>query len=204
MTNNFFTSIIQFVILGVKEMKWTLKEIQEHRGEPLQFDETVNCEASLMKRDREILAVSDIKATGFLLYENRSVLANFQIDYTITLPSSRSLEPVELKVTVPIFETYVEDESSFDASEESVDVIIPIENNEVDLTPAIEDMILLNIPVQVFTEEELSSEEMPKGANWSVVSEDDYQQKRAQEKEDQVDPRLADLKALLEDEENER
>lgn len=185
-------------------MKWTLKEIQEHRGEPLQFDETVNCEASLMKRDREILAVSDIKATGFLLYENRSVLANFQIDYTITLPSSRSLEPVELKVTVPIFETYVEDESSFDVSEESVDVIIPIENNEVDLTPAIEDMILLNIPVQVFTEEELSSEEMPKGANWSVVSEDDYQQKRAQEKEGQVDPRLADLKALLEDEENER
>ena len=185
-------------------MKWTLKEIQEHRGEPLHFTEIVNREESLMKRDREILAVSDIKATGFLLYENRSVLANFQIDYTITLPSSRSLEPVELKVTVPIFETYVEDESSFDASEESVDVIIPIENNEVDLTPAIEDMILLNIPVQVFTEEELSSEEMPKGANWSVVSEDDYQQKRAQEKEGQVDPRLADLKALLEDEENER
>ena len=204
MTNNFFTSIIQFVILGVKEMKWTLKEIQEHRGEPLQFDETVNCEASLMKRDREILAVSDIKATGFLLYENRSVLANFQIDYTITLPSSRSLEPVEVSMSVPIFETYVEDEESYETSEELNDIVIPIENNEVNLIPAIEDMILLNIPVQIFTEEELSSSELPQGADWSVVSEDDYQQKRAKQKEEQVDPRLAELKALLEDEEKEK
>lgn len=203
MTNNFFTSIIQFVILGVKEMKWTLKEIQEHRGEPLHFTEIVNREESLMKRDREILAVSDIKATGFLLYENRSVLANFQIDYTITLPSSRSLEPVEVSMSVPIFETYVEDEESYETSEELNDIVIPIENNEVNLIPAIEDMILLNIPVQIFTEEELSSSELPQGADWSVVSEDDYQQKRAKQKEEQVDPRLAELKALLEDEEKE-
>lgn len=183
-------------------MKWTLKEIQEHRGEPVYFTETVNREAALMDRDKEILAVSDIKATGFLLYENRSVLANFQIDYTITLPSSRSLEPVEITMNVPIFETYVEDEMSFEGSNDPEDVIIPIEDGVVDLVPAIEDNILLNIPTQVLSEEERQSNHMPQGENWSVMSEDDLDQQRAKEKEEHVDPRLAGLKALLEDEEN--
>lgn len=183
-------------------MKWTLKEIQEHRGEPVYFNEIVNREAALMDRDKEILAVSDIKATGFLLYENHSVLANFQIDYTITLPSSRSLEPVEVTFNVPIFETYVEDEMCFEGSDDPEDVIIPIENGMVDLIPAIEDNILLNIPTQVLSEEELLSNDMPQGSNWTVVTEDDLESQRAKEKEERIDPRLAGLKALLEDEEN--
>ena len=202
MTNNFFTSIIQFVILGVKEMKWTLKEIQEHRGEPAYFTETINRETALMDRDKEILAVSDIKATGFLLYENRSVLANFQIDYTVTLPSSRSLEPVEVTFNIPIFETYVEDEVNFEGSNDPEDVIIPIEDGWVDLVPAIEDNILLNIPTQILSEEERQSSDMPQGSNWSVVTEDDLEKQRAKEKEEQIDPRFAGLKALLQDEEN--
>lgn len=183
-------------------MKWTLKEIQEHRGEPVYFTETVNREATLMDRDKEILAVSDIKATGFLLYENHSVLANFQIDYTITLPSSRSLEPVNLTFSVPIFETYVEDEMSYEGYSNPEEVIIPIEDGMVDLVPAIDDNILLNIPTQVLSEEEQQSSHMPQGNNWSVVSEDDLKQQRAKEKEEHIDPRLAGLKALLKDEEN--
>lgn len=182
-------------------MKWTLKQIQEYRGEPLYFDGTINREQSLVKRDREILAVSDIKASGFLIYENRAVLANFQIDYTITLPSSRSLEPVEVHLSVPINETYVEDASS--SAESSSEVVLPIEDDEVDLVPAIEDAILLNIPSQVLTEEEAATNKMPSGSDWVVVSEEDYQQKKTTEKEESVDPRLAKLKALLEDEENE-
>ena len=202
MTNYFFTSIIQFVILGVKEMKWTLKEIQEHRGEPVYFTEIINRETALMDRDKEILAVSDIKATGFLFYENRSVLANFQIDYTVTLPSSRSLEPVEVTFNVPIFEMYVEDETTYEGSNDPEDVIIPIADGKLDLVPAIEDTILLNIPAQVLSAEELLSNDMPQGDNWSVVTEDDLKKQRAKEKEDQIDPRFAGLKAHLQDEEN--
>mgnify|MGYP003291195055 FL=1 len=183
-------------------MKWTLKEIQEHRGEPVYFNEIINRETALMDRDKEILAVSDIKATGFLLYENRSVLANFQIDYTITLPSSRSLKPVEVTFNVPIFEMYVEDEISYEGSNDPEDVIIPIADGKVDLVPAIEDNILLNIPAQVLSEEELLSNDMPQGDNWSVVTEDDLKKQRAKEKEEQIDPRFAGLKALLQDEEN--
>lgn len=187
---------------GVKEMKWTLKQIQEHRGEPLYFDQTVNRESSLMKRDREILAVSDIHAAGFLLYENHAVLANFQIDYTITLPSSRSLTPVDVRISVPINETYVEMEIGSAQADDLSEVVIPIEDGEVDLIEAIEDTILLNIPSQILTEEEMESNEMPTGNDWVLVSEEEYQQKRTQEKEGKIDPRLAKLKALLEDEED--
>lgn len=204
MTNNFITSIIQFVILGVKEMKWTLKEIQEHQGEPVYFSQTVNREASLMERDSEILAVSDIKATGFLLYDNRAVLANFQIDLTITLPSSRSLEPVEVPLSIPVSEVYVEDEESYEGSDVPSEVVFQIEGNELDLIPAVEDAVLLNIPVQVLTEEERSTDKMPSGNDWSVISEEDYLRQRTKEKEENVDPRLAQLKNLLKDEEKER
>lgn len=203
MTNYFLTSIIQFVILGVKEMKWTLKEIQEHHGEPLHFSETINREKSLMERDSEILAVSDIKANGFLLYEDHAVLANFQIDLMITLPSSRSLEPVEIKLNVPITEFYVEDEEKYLGFDDPAEVIIPIEGRELDLIPAIEDAILLHLPNQVLTEEERTSNVMPTGNNWVVVSEENYQQQKAKEKEEHIDPRFAQLKGLLVDEENE-
>lgn len=200
MTNNFQTSIIQFVILGVNEMKWTLKEIQEHRDEPLHFTETVDLEKSLMERDKQILAVSEITADGYLVYENHAVMANFTIDLTITLPSSRSLEPVEVPLNITVAELYVEDES-YDWSQDVEEVVIPLEGTELNLIPAVEDAILLNLPIQVLTREEAETGKMPSGEEWTVMSEDEYRQQKQQEKEAAVDPRLANLKALLEDEE---
>ncbi|CZQ94671.1 Hypothetical protein Tpal_1781 [Trichococcus palustris] len=201
MTKVFFTSIIQFVILGVMEMKWPLKELQEHRGEPHYFSVIVDRESSLMTRNNEIQAVSPIKAEGFLLYENHSVLANFRIDLTITLPSSRSLELVEVPMQIAIEELYTENESLFLEQDNPAEVVLPLEGDEVDLIPAIEDNILLNLPLQVYTAEELKSDQMPSGADWVVISEESFETKRLEEKSNQIDPRLAGLKALLEDEE---
>lgn len=182
-------------------MKWTLKEIQEHRDEPLYFTETVDLEKSLMERDKQILAVSEITADGYLVYDNRAVMANFTIDLTITLPSSRSLEPVEVPLNITISEVYVEDETAYEMSKDVEEVVIPLEGTEVDLVPAVEDAILLNLPIQVLTKEEAETGKMPVGDDWVVMSEDDYRQQKEQEKETAVDPRLANLKALLEDEE---
>lgn len=201
MTKFFFTSIIQFVILGVMEMKWPLKELQEHRGEPYYFSRMIDRESSLMQRNNEIKAVSPIKAEGFLLYENHSVLANFRIDLTITLPSSRSLELVEVPLQLAIEEVYTESESLYLEQDNPAEVVLPLEGDEVNLVSAIEDNILLNLPLQVFTPEEMESEDMPSGAEWEVVSEESFARKRQEEKNDQIDPRLAGLKALLEDEE---
>lgn len=188
---------------GVNEMKWNVSQVREYRGEPMPIEQTANREEALMERNQELLAVSDIKATGFLIYDNRAILASFNIDYTITLPSSRSLEPVVVACHVPINETYVTDEEILANPEYADEAIFLIENNEVDLTSAIDDAILLNIPSQVLTEEEENSDDMPEGSGWTVISQENYQQKRETEKEESVDPRLASLKALLEDEENE-
>lgn len=201
LTNIFYTSIIQFVILGVKEMKWTLKEIQDHRDEPLHFTETVDLEKSLMKRDKQILAVSEITADGYLLYDNHAVMANFTVDLTITLPSSRSLEPVAVPMNIQVSEVYVEDESSLDAAHDIEEIVIPLEGKDLDLIPAVEDAILLNLPIQVLTKEEAEAGVMPSGADWAVMSEDDYRKQKEKEKEEFVDPRFAGLKSLLDDEE---
>jgi uncharacterized metal-binding protein YceD (DUF177 family) len=72
----------------------------------------------------------------------------------------------------------------FDAQEE--DVVLLIEGDELNLKPDFLDLIWLEIPSQVISDD---VKELPHGQHWEVVSEADYQ---AREKE--PDERLAKLK----------
>ena len=52
----------------------------------------------------------------------------------------------------------------------------------IDLDESVEDNILLSIPIQVLTEEEQNSQEMPSGNDWEVISEEAYlESKRKQQ-----------------------
>ena len=76
---------------------------------------------------------------------------------------------------------------------EDTDVVMVLPNDILDLDNAICDNILLQIPMQVLTATEQSSDEsMPSGNDWSVVSES--QLKKSRKDEDGVDPRLSKLK----------
>ena len=108
---------------------------------------------------------------------------------------------MNVPLQLAIEEVYTESESLYLEQDKHAEVVLPLEGDEVNLVPAIEDNILLNLPLQVFTPEEMVSDEMPSGAEWEVVSEESFARKKQDEKTDQIDPRLAGLKALLEDEE---
>jgi uncharacterized protein len=71
----------------------------------------------------------------------------------------------------------------------------------IDLTEAVEDYILLNLPLQVLTELEKSTNELPKGDFWQVYSEDDIKTLEVSDSELEIDPRLAKLSELFKDEE---
>ena len=65
--------------------------------------------------------------------------------------------------------------------------IFHITNNKdlIDLTESVADNILLEIPLQVLTEEEKQTDVLPSGTAWQVLSEETYQQMQAEE--EQVD-----------------
>ena len=54
------------------------------------------------------------------------------------------------------------------------EILMPLEDAELDLLPAIEDHLLLSIPMQVLTPEEVASGDMPSGDDWEVLAEEDF------------------------------
>lgn len=180
-------------------MKWSLNELQKYRFEPLAFSESVDLKNSLIKRDKEILDVSPIHLEGNLIVQETEILLHMVVSLKVTLPSARSLEPVLVPLSIEVNEIYVPEHVANREIDEEEGTIIPLENDWIDLSEAIEDAILLNIPIQVFTEEE-EEDEMPSGNDWVVMSEEDFISEKAAQKAETLDPRFAGLKDLFKNE----
>ena len=88
--------------------------------------------------------------------------------------------------------------------EELTEIVIPLETDWIDLQPAVEDHILLSIPLQVLSPEELSEDRMPSGQDWEVISQDELSLRRTVAKEQQIDPRLAALQSFFDSDETEK
>lgn len=181
-------------------MKWSLNELQKYRVEPLNFSETVDLKKSLMKRNKEILDVSPIVLEGILMVQKNEILLHMVVSLNVTLPSARSLEPVLLPLSLEVDEIYVPENVANREIVEEEGTVIQLENDCVDLSEAIEDAVLLNIPIQVFTEEEEEENKMPSGDDWAVISEEDFILEKAEQKANTVDPRFAGLKDLFKNE----
>lgn len=186
-----------YVALGVMNMKWSIKQIEDS-GLPLVISEVVDIKSALLERETEILDVSPVKLNGTLLYDNNSVLAMFSFEVIVTLPSSRTLNPVPYKMTIEVSERYADDiYLSHVAKTYPNDIVNPVDNYMIDLTESIIDNILLNLPLQVLSDEELSQEELPYGQGWALLTEDAFLKQKQKEAEETIDPRFAGLKALL-------
>ena len=203
MTNKRFLSIILYVALGVKNVKISLKQLENSQGMPVYFEEEMQVEDNLKSRDDTILEVSPAVAKGFLVYQNETVIAQFTCAVDITLPSSRSLEPVVVPLSIEIVERYIPKGTSFE-EQELTEIVIPLETDWIDLQPAVEDHILLSIPLQVLSPEELSEDRMPSGQDWEVISQEELSLRRTVAKEQQIDPRLAALQSFFDSDETEK
>lgn len=183
-------------------MKWSLMELRKYKEEPLAISETFELAESLVNREKTILAVQPVKIDGFISTGKNEYLLHYRIQTILTLPSSRSLEPVEVPLDLSVDEVFMTREqlaSDDDAIEEE---IILLDGETIDLIESIEDNILLAIPMQVLTKEEEQSSEMPKGNGWEVISEADFVGKQQEKTENTIDPRLAQLSQLFSDEED--
>lgn len=181
-------------------LNWDVQDVRKYKDKPFAFNEELDLEKELIKRSKEIIKVGMTKINGQLFNDNGLVISDVKVDTTLTVPSTRSLNPVELTLKFRINEAYNIDDIDTDEIDENT-VIIPIdeEHPTVNVYESIMDNILLNIPSQVLTEEEAEGKAMPSGNNWEVISEEDYQKQKEEDK--QVNPEFAKLKGLFKDNE---
>lgn len=182
---------------------WSLNELKRYTGEPLRISDTVDLEKELIERSNEIIEASPIECEGLLIVDDNEeeYILHLEAHVKLTLPSARSLEPVEYDLQVSVSETYLPSDSSYTVDEyDTDDIVIVLEEDILDIRPAITDSILSAIPTQVFTEEELKESKMPSGNEWVVVSEEEHHSSIRKRLVEEGDPRFAALKSLFSEE----
>ena len=184
-------------------MKWSLLELRKYQEEPLVFQETLDLESELISREKEIIAIRPIQVTGLITVSPKEYLLHYTLETVITLPSTRSLEPVEVPVEFTVDEVFMTTEQYQQQSDLlNAEEILILETQTLDLDESVADNILLKIPLQVLSEEEKLSQEYPSGNEWTVVSEEQYQEMQVSQSKNQIDPRLAKLSSLFEKQED--
>ena len=175
---------------------------QEIRKNPegLAFAQELDLLRELQKRNPEILDLKNVTATGRVAHDTGLYVLDYQLNYTIVLASSRSMEPVELQESYPVTEVFAEDVQS-DADIEALeeDLILPIEGGKIDLSESVADNILLNIPLKVLTPEEEAGKGFIEGNDWKIMTEEEYQEAQAIKKEENSP--FAGLQGLFDGEE---
>ncbi|MDQ0215225.1 uncharacterized protein J2S13_001625 [Oikeobacillus pervagus] len=163
-------------------MKWSIIQLQKAREQGLLIDETVQLDG-LSKRDNQIRDISPVHITGRTDISSEKVTFHLRITGCFILPCSRTLVDVPYPFDVETIETFLLKPSS-----EEIEDAYQVTGDTIDLTPVIEEILLLEIPIQVISEEAKHSE-LPSGKGWDMMTEDELEKSQ----KDSIDPRLASL-----------
>lgn len=165
-------------------MRWSLEQLMIAKRESFTFEKTVNLD-DLKEMNKEIRHVSPIHVKGEAVYSDSILVFTLSIKGELILPCSRTLADAHLPIDLQVEERFHpanEYISERVAEEEDIHLF---EGNIVDLTPYVKERIILEIPMQIFADDEAIRAAPLRGEGWEVVSEE--------EQKDKIDPRLADL-----------
>jgi uncharacterized protein len=182
-------------------MKWSLNELNKKKR--IEFDERLDLNATLTQRSPEILDISDVQVVGEISYDDGLYVLTYRAFYELTLPSSRSLKPVIVPMELAVAEVFAPQEYAAGQDQDDLDasMILYLDKDLIDLDESVADNILLEIPLQVFAEDETDDAELPSGSNWKVMSEADYEAEKAKaESEDTSKNPFSQLSGLFDNE----
>lgn len=152
--------------------------------EGLAFDQQLSLLESLKERYDEVIDLDKVHARGQVSYDSGLYLLDYQLSYDLTLPSSRSLEPVTLTFDYPVSETFIQ-EADAELQKELVEenLVLILEGDIIDLDESVIDNILLNIPLRILSPEEEAGDISLSGKDWEVLSEEDFAALQQEKKE---------------------
>lgn len=166
-------------------MKWTLSQLQKYRSKDFPIDEMVNVD-EIKETDQTIRHVSPMHVTGRADIDSTKVTFHLNIKGHLVLPCSRTLVDVNYPIDVETTETFLLKGLDYETEEE----VHQVKGEVIDLMPVLNEILLLEVPMQVFCDDHTSEEGAPQsGKGWEVIHE--------LEKQDKIDPRLAGLAKLL-------
>ncbi|MBM7552868.1 YceD family protein [Thalassobacillus pellis] len=173
-------------------MKFPLQKIKQAGQEPLEFEEDVNVQ-ELEEMNNDIRRIPPVHVKGQAVMQGEEITFQFTIDGEMILPCARTLVDVEYPFHVEALEVF---SSSPFYNEEDESEIHPVNGEVLDLTPYIKENILLEVPFRVFSDKQEAYEKAPQeGQGWQLLTE--------QPEEKKVDPRMAKLQSLLNDDQKE-
>jgi uncharacterized protein len=165
----------------VIQLKWTISQLQKYRNKDLTIDETVVID-DLSNLEPSIRSVSPMHISGRADISSSKVTFHLKIEGHLILPCSRTLVDVNYPISVETTETFLFNGLEYDLEEDAHKV----KGDVIDLMPIFQELLILEVPLQVFSEDVKSGEGAPQsGKDWEVISEQDLTKK--------VDPRLAGL-----------
>lgn len=165
-------------------MMFSISEIKKN-PDGLNFNSVLDIKEKLIERNKDVLDVKGVSVQGTISYDDGLYLLNYTLDYTMTLPSSRSMLPVDVHQVEEVSEVFIEAVASH-AKEDLVreNLVLVLEEDYIDLEESAIDNILLTIPMQILSEEEQHSNDLPSGNNWSVLTEEQYEAIKDEKKKD--------------------
>lgn len=167
-------------------MKWSIHQLSKYRQSGMPIDAYVQLD-NVMERNQDIRKISPAHVTGLCTFSASQMTCHLTITGMLTLPCARTWEdveyPFEIK-TVEIFSWIEEEQRNNDGD-------IHYANGDViEMLPAIEELVLLEVPMQVFKDN--TEGQVQSGKNWSYSTDEDVQRKELSD-EPKMDPRLAAL-----------
>ncbi len=171
-------------------MKWTRTELARWPYGRNSFEEKVAFVAEDFKKGDRLRDLKDVVIRGSAFYDRSKdhLYVDYQVDGIMTVEDNLTLEDVDIPF-------HAEDSETFSfvplASEEDA---MEVKGETVDILPQVYASIRAEIPWIVHKDEKPV---YPKGEGWEVVSEADYQNR-----EREVDPRLAKILEYKPTEEN--
>lgn len=176
-------------------MKFALNKIKKdaYNG-PFTFEERIEL-PGLAKLHSDIRNVSDILVQGECEVQGYEIIFTLTISGEFILPCARTL--VDVPYLFKVNEVEVYSESPYYGKEEEENEVHQIVGEVIDLTPQIQENVLLAVPFRVFSEdEEVIRSSTFEGDGWEFKLEEEHEDAQ----QEKIDPRLKKLKTLLDDE----
>lgn len=168
-------------------MKWAIHQLSKYRHDGMPIDEMVQLD-EVMTRNPDIRKISPVHVKGHCTFGAAQMTCHFQLTGTLTLPCARTWEDVEYPFEIQTDELFSWSEAH---KEDDGGDIHLVEGDVINVDPVLEELIILEVPMQVF-KEGAEHQPIPGGKNWSYLTDEELAAKKENEPK-KSDPRLANL-----------
>ncbi|HLR64104.1 MAG TPA: YceD family protein [Pseudogracilibacillus sp.] len=174
-------------------MKFSTNDIRLRQVDGLfTFDEKVHI-PELVERHHDLRKISPLSVHGLVTIDKDDYIVTFTMEGELVLPCARTLVDVHVPFSYEASEVYTE--KDYLDKEDEEEEVHQITGQMIDLRPQLIENMMLKIPYRVFSDEDALEE----GDGWNYFTEDEQKQQQA-ESEPEGDPRLSQLKDLLDEE----